>query len=274
MIEFIERAEVERILVDPASRVPEAAPATGRPGSPLTRFRAGVSRFVNDAEHDARRARLEALLCELDAAALAAAAAAQVKAGTPVGRITVAVLAERLGFARPDALPPLVETVAAAYPTGEAADPDAADAAVAAVLEASGAVDPGERVVRVQLLVQAHAATTTLVERALALARSQAAAVPTRTLLESVLRDDSPVPVTRRLVPGPLDGGETLVSLHLDGPDRDATAERPARVLAFGAGPRACPAPHHALAIAAAIVETMRSDAPRDEETSPDADPR
>ncbi|SIN78797.1 hypothetical protein [Agromyces cerinus] len=273
MIDIIERAAVERILVDPASRVPEASVAARDSASPLTVFRAEVSRFVNGAEHDARRVRLDALLDGLDPNALAAAAVRHALAGTPAGRIPVTVLAEALGFTEASALPTLVATVASAYPTGETTDPDAADAAVIALFEASGRTDPDERALRVQLLVQAYAATATLVERALALARSQDGAVSTRTLLESVLRDDSPVPVTRRLVPAER-GGETLVVLHLDGADCEAAADRPARILAFGAGPRACPAPHHALAIAAAIVDTLRADADRDEETVRHADTR
>ena len=271
MIEITERAEVERILTDPESRVPPAAIAAAPTPSPLTSFRAGVSRFVNGAEHDVRRAQLDALLDELDPAALAADAAARTRAGTRSRDIPVAVLAHALGFARPDALPPLVEVVAAAYPGGEAADPDEADAAVTELLEASGARDADERVLRVQLLVQAHAATTTLVERASALAGSRNATVPTRTLLESVLRDHSPVPATRRLVPG---SGDAPVVLRLDGPDREATADRPARILAFGAGSRACPAPHHALAVAEAIIETLRTEPRRHEEGSAHADPR
>lgn len=264
MIEVIERAEVERILLDPASRVPEAGIASreSASASPLARFRAGVSRFENGAEHDARRARLDALLGDLDPAALATTARADALAGTPIGRIPVTVLAQALGFDRPDALPPHVAIVAAAYSTGDAADPEAADAAVSALLEASGPADYDERVLRVQLLVQSHAATTTLVERALTLARSLGAAVSTRELLEAVLRDDSPVPATRRLVPVPHDAGESIVTLRLDGPDRESTAEQPPRILAFGAGRRACPAQHHALAIAAAIVESVRGDAP------------
>ncbi|MFC9561014.1 hypothetical protein [Agromyces sp. NPDC056965] len=267
MIEITERAEVERILVDPASHVPEAAVPPDTAASPMTRFRAGVSRFVNGAEHGARRARLDDLLGGLDPAALAAAASVRARAGTPAGQIPVAVLAEAIGFDEVDELPLLAATVAAAYPAGESSDPDAADAAVSALLDASGSTDPDERALRVQLLVQAHTATTTLVERALALARSQDPGVSTRTLLESVLRDDSPVPATRRLVPARLGGDESLVTLRLDGPDREATDDRPARILAFGAGHRACPAPHHALAIAAAIVEAMRADGRRDEET-------
>lgn len=273
MIEISERAEVERILTDPASRVPPA-PVVAAAAPPLSSFRAGVSRFVNGAGHAARRARIESLLEELAPAALAAGATAHARAGTRTRFIPVVVLAEALGFARPDALPPIVEVVAAAYPTGEAPDPDEADAAVTALLEASGSHNADERVLRVQLLVQAHAATTALVERALALAGTQDATVSTRALLESVLRDDSPVPATRRLVPDRLGDGETLVALRLDGPDREATDERPARILAFGAGARACPAPHHALAIAAAIVDTARGDARRDRRSSLDADPR
>ncbi|MFB6608774.1 hypothetical protein ACFCVO_00495 [Agromyces sp. NPDC056379] len=272
MIEIIERAEVERILGDPASHVPEAAVPPGASASPLTRFRADVSRFVNGAAHDARRARLDDLLDGVDPAALAGAARVRARAGTPTWHIPVEVLAEAIGFDDVDGLPLLAATVAAAYPTGESSDRDAADAAVSALLDASGSTDPGERALRVQLLVQAHTATTTLVERALALARSQDPAVSTRTLLESVLRDDSPVPVTRRLVPARFGGDESLVTLRLDGPDREATDDRPARILAFGAGHRACPAPHHALAIAAAIVEAMRAGGRRDEEIPRDAD--
>ncbi|RXZ50314.1 hypothetical protein ESP57_00345 [Agromyces fucosus] len=269
MIDIIERAEVERILRDPESRVPSAsAPITAMTAaSPLGAFRAGASRFVNGAEHAARREHLDMLLDELDPNLLVAAAVARTRESAIPRDIPVAVLAEALGFARPDALPPLVEVVAAAYPTGESSDPDEADAAIIALLEASGAADADERVLRVQLLVQAHAATAALVERAIVLARSRDASVSTRALLETVLRDDSPVPLTRRIMPARPRHGETLVTLHLDGPDREATPERPARILAFGAGDRACPAPHHALAIAAAIVETTR-----DETTHRDAD--
>lgn len=279
MIDIFERAEVERILQDPASRVPPATAATTTSASPLSTFRAGVSRFVNGAEHAARREHLDMLLDELDPNLLVAAAVARTREGAIPRDIPVAVLAEALGFARPDALPPLVEVVAAAYPTGESSDPDEADAAVIALLEASGAADADERVLRVQLLVQAHAATAALVERAIVLARSRDASVSTRALLETVLRDDSPVPLTRRIMPARDGRGESLVALHLDGPDHAATAERRARILAFGAGDRACPAPHHALSIAAAIVETTRDetthrDAEREEEVPHDADAR
>jgi cytochrome P450 len=65
------------------------------------------------------------------------------------------------------------------------------------------------------------------------------------------------------MVPG---SGASPLVLRLDGPDREAAAGHPARILAFGAGPRACPAPHHALAVAAAIVETLRTDRRRDED--------
>jgi hypothetical protein len=275
MIEIVERAEVERILIDSGSLVPEAgAPDPG--GSSLAWFRARVSRFVNGAEHDERRARLAELLDELDPAALARAATARAVAGCETRGIPATVLAEALGFTRPELVASLVEIVAAAYPTGEADEQSEADAAVTALLEASGAAEPDERALRVQLLVQSHAATSGFVSRAIARARSRDAAVPTRVLLESVLRDDSPVPSTRRLLPPAQAGAPghgALATLRLDGPDRDAVSGAPPRILAFGAGPRACPAPHHALAIAEAIVEAARTAAVQAEGT-PHADAR
>ena len=66
---------------------------------------------------------------------------------------------------------------------------------------------------------------------------------PTAELLHSTLEHDAPVAATRRVAPD----GELLV-LRLGGSD-----------LAFGAGARRCPAPHHAIAIAGAIVGVLRT---------------
>lgn len=282
MTEITDRADVERILADPAALVPEA----GSDGSPMGCFRARVSRFVNGPVHEARRALLEAMLDELPPAELALIAAARTAAVLEAAgataaavastdemahrvavdscarQVPVATLAGALGFTDPDALPPLVATVAAVYPTGEANR--AADAAVTELLESSGDHDDVVRAMLVQLLVQAYAATAGLIARALELAAGDARAQSTRPLLEAVLRDDSPVPFTRRVVGRVRDGGarhgEELVTLRLDGPDRGAGQGRPARLLAFGAGARACPASHHALAIAEAIVDAARDD--------------
>lgn len=295
MTEITDRADVERILTDPASLVPEA----GGDDSPMGRFRVRVSRFVNGSVHEARRTRLQAMLDELSPAELARIAAARTAAvlkaaGTTAAAVAstdamprrvavdscarhvpVATLAGALGFTDPDALPPLVATVAAVYPTGEANR--AADASVTELLEAAGDHDDAVRAMLVQLLVQAYAATSGLIARALELAAADARAQPTRGLLEAVLRDDSPVPFTRRVVGRARDGGardgDELVTLRLDGPDRGAGQGRPARILAFGAGARACPAPHHALAIAEAIVDAVRDDDERRRSSGTEAVP-
>jgi len=273
MTDVTERSEVERILEDPAFAVPEADAASRRPAD---RFRAGVSRFANGATHAARRRRLEALLAQVDVDDLAADAASRTTAMRPAGaeevaaRVPVACLAPRLGFADPDAMPAPVAALAAHYPTGGPSAP--ADAAATLLLAAARAGrehtddvraggDAGDGVgvdldddalLRVQLLVQAHAATAGLIAAALRLPAARDADVPTSDLLASVLRDAPPVRQTRRIAPD----GDALV-LHLDGPDHDSPHDP--RKLAFGAGPRACPADAHALAIATAVVEAVRA---------------
>ncbi len=263
MTEITERAEVAGILADPRFLVPEAdAPAIG----PFDRFRSLVSRFANGAVHDARRERLEAMLGALDPAMLGAVAAARTRAaldahagfdsGTIAWHVPVATLAEGLGFEDPDAMPACVAAIVDRYASGRPTDDATEDAATELLLAASGTGDDDERVLRVQLLVQAFAATGALVERAMRrLAASAGPHPPTRELLLATLRDDSPVPLTRRIAPD----GDLLV-LRLDGPDGDAGPALPPRTLAFGAGARRCPAPHHALAIAAAMVDELRRD--------------
>jgi hypothetical protein len=289
MTELIDRADAERVLGDPRYLVPEADAAAARP---MARFRSRASRFVNGPTHERRRARLIELLGLLDPDELAAAAAARTRAllaiaGPPdrhphatepgiaapdvaaiARRVPVASLAERLGFDRPDDVPPLVAVVAAPYASG--ADSDDADAAIARLLaaaprrpaaatRAADGLDGGsdddldDAALRVQLLVQAFTATAALVEGAmLRSARTPAAA--TDELLTATLRDDPPVRFTRRVGP---DGD--VVTVRLDGTDRDARTDGAARTLAFGAGRRACPAERPAVAMAGAIVEELRA---------------
>ena len=180
-------------------------------------------------------------------------------------QVPVACLAGQLGFAEPDEAPRLVGEVARTYADG--AESDAADAAIGRLLatapsQADGAPRPAgsaggpdeDAELRVQLLVQAHAATAALVEGAVRRAATAPAAVTTAELLAATLRDDPPVRLTRRVDP---DGA--VVVLRFDGADQDAGPGRPPRTLAFGAGSRACPASGPALAIAAAIVEEVRA---------------
>jgi hypothetical protein len=254
--EIIDRSDVERILTDSRFRVPEAdASATG----PADRFRAGASRFTNGVLHDERRRRLEALLAQIDPDALAAAATSSTRAIAPAdadqvaAHVPVACLAAELGFDEPESLPPLVAVLAAHYPQGGPSD--AADAAAARLIAAAPAASEhdDDAVFRVQLLVQAYAATGGLVVGAMRRLPASEASASTSELLGATLRDAPPVQQTRRVAPD----GSALV-LHFDGPDREAPHDEP-RTLAFGAGSRACPASRHAVAIAAAIVEELRA---------------
>lgn len=257
MNEITDRAEVERILEDPASLVPEADAAATRPWE---RLRARASRFVNGRVHDERRERLEAMLGGVSPEVVALAAATRTRSMLPAdadelgARVPVAALAELLGFADPDAAPELVAVLAAHYPSGSwsAAADDAATRLLAAAPTSNDGDEDPEAALLVQLLVQAHAATATLIASAAAHPAADDPSVSTDDLLAGVLRDAPPVRQTRRVSPA----GD-LVVLHLDGPDRSADDGSP-RTLAFGAGPRACPARAHALAIATAVVDQVR----------------
>lgn len=264
-----DRSDVARVLGDPAWLVPEAAPGD----SPFERLRGGASRFVNGPAHDERRATLESRLAELDPESLARTARSLARsalaAGSPPSevarRVPVQTLAVALGLAGPGSAPADAAALAAPYATGVAAD--GVDAAAARLLASVPARDrPGHEVLDAQLLVQAHAATSGLIAEVLSRA-AHSPGVATVQLIEIVLRDAPPVGSTRRLAPPRGEGppgdepGARLVELRLDGPDRDATATTPPRTLAFGAGPRRCPASRHAVAIAAAVVEELRESA-------------
>lgn len=259
MTDITDRADAERVLRDPAFRVPEADAAATRPAE---RFRGQASRFVNGPLHDSRRERLEAMLDGISPEALATAAAARTRSMLPAGAdelaagVPVAALADLLRLDDPDAAPELVAVLAEHYPTGSWSSAAADDAAIrlleAAATEGDDEPDGLAAALRVQLLVQAHAATATLIATASALPAAADPGVSTDALLAGVLRDTPPVRRTRRISPA----GDLLVR-HLDGPDRDAREGSP-RTLAFGAGPRACPARDHAFAIAAAVVDEVR----------------
>ena len=274
MTDLIDRADVERVLRDPRFTVPEAAVDAWRP---MGRFRASASRFANGSTHERRRAHLLALLGLLDDRRLEADAAGRTRALVAGGpgadldviaiarHVPVACLAGQLGFAEPDAAPRLVAEVAGAYANGT--ESDAADAAIERLLamaprrsdgtahaERGGVASDDDAELRVQLLVQAYAATAALVEGAVRRAATAPATATTAELLAATLRDDPPVRLTRRVDP---DG--TVVVLRFDGVDQDAGPGLPPRTLAFGAGPRACPASAPALAIAGAIVEEIRA---------------
>ena len=244
-------AHVTRILEDQHYRVPEAdASSTGS----FERFRSTVSRFANGSTHDDRRAWIDVRLARATPDALAEVAAARTRRtladapSTPAGSLAravpVATLAELLGFDDPGGLPPLVAAVAERYATGIASDTAAEDSAIERLLDAAPATHAEMRAIEVQLLVQAWASTAALIDGAMRrLATDDGMRRTTAALLHSTLEHDAPVAATRRVAPD----GELLV-LRLGGTD-----------LAFGAGARRCPARRHALAIAGAIVDVLRT---------------
>jgi cytochrome P450 len=187
--------------------VPEPEPAPDGIGW----LRANVSRFANGPVHARRRAIVEELL-----GGVAPDGLRRAYAGHPV-----APLARALGV--PEAaiagVVADVQVAAAAYRTGESDASADADAAVGRLVAVFGGAYDERTAAHLQLLVQAGDATATLIERA-----------RTRPV-DEVLRDDPPVPATRRVAP---DGTVIAVSL----------ADAP-----FGAGPRACPGREHALAL-------------------------
>lgn len=256
-------SNARRILADLDHLVPEADAGSARS---TERFRAATSRFVNGTVHDARRERLERRLAALEPGELARTATRLTRRARardePTHRIArtvpVACLAEHLGIGTPDALPRLIAGISAVYAGGTAAGassaaavPDADAATAEALQTARGHEDPA---LAVQLLVQAHLATAALIDGALRTIADEPA-ITTRAALVRTLRLDPPVPTTRRVGP---DGGVVILSLADDGAPDDATPPEASAALAFGAGPRACPAPAHALAIAAAIVDALR----------------
>ncbi|MFE6966050.1 hypothetical protein ACFVAJ_13105 [Agromyces sp. NPDC057679] len=261
-----DRADVARLLHDPAWLVPEAEPGA----TAFARLRSEASRFVNGPVHDERRSSIESRLAGLDPARLARDAGARARAARAEGRdaaeiarrIPVLALAAALDSDGASA-PEDAATVAAPYAVGIVDDADAADVDTAAE-RLLGAVPAGRRAaLDAQLLVQAHAATGGLIAAVLRRA-AESPDTPTAQLIDDVLRHAPPVVATRRVAPPDGreapgdDAADRLVELRLDGPDREATEASPPRVLAFGAGPRRCPASQHAVAIAAAVVDALR----------------
>ncbi|WP_250279769.1 hypothetical protein [Frankia sp. Cppng1_Ct_nod] len=208
------------ILHDPAFVVP-LVPAAIRGAGWL---RATVGRFSTGAAYERRRALSVAVLDAIPPDTLRAAAP-----GHPV-----AILARATGVDEPvvDLVVDLVRGVAQAYQPGTGDDAHA-DAAVDQLVTIFGGHADEPTAARIGVLVQASDATVALIERA----RHRPVA--------DVLRDDSPVPATKR---------QALVARTIGGIAVEAgevVRLRLAGDLAFGAGPRRCPGRAHALALAA-----------------------
>lgn len=202
------------VLHDPAFVVPPVPPAA----SGVAWLRATVGRFSTGAAHERRRALSAAILDGIPPATLRAAA----------GRHPVTALAGAIGVRQP--VESLVCDIAQAYQPGTGDEPRA-DAAVDRLVAILGGAYDEPTAARIGVLVQACDATAALI-----------AGARHRPVAE-VLRDDPPVPATRRralvatTVGGiPVAAGEVVLVGLAGGP-------------AFGAGPRRCPGRAHALAL-------------------------
>ncbi|MFI7425092.1 cytochrome P450 [Nonomuraea sp. NPDC049684] len=243
-------AEARAVLSD-SRYVPPPVPQDGEPGT-LAWLRAHVSRFSTGETHAERRRLAVERLSALDPAELrtAARAATRDRIGNRDGDwhgVPTAVLGAALGVPDTSAVP----AAASGYLSGEGSPQ--ADAAVAELL---GLTD----LPAVTLLLQGHAATESLIENALA------HAVPgddPEAVLRETLRQDPPLKASRRL--DTRTGEEVtidLVAANRDpevfaDPDRFDASRGPAPHLTFGDGLRPCPAPAHALALAAGVLDAL-----------------
>ena len=183
-----------------------------QPAPTVAWLRAMVARFSSGSDHHRRRALASAELAKIDPAELRRLAAETTCSGAEV-------LARAMGIDAGDA----VAEVARAYHPHTEAD-EAADRAVARLVDAFGGVTDELTAARISLLVQSCDATAALVAKA-----------RNHSSLAETLRDDPPLRTTRRV----RDGEVVLVSL--DGHP-------------FGAGTHECPGQAHALALAEGIL--------------------
>ena len=180
-------------------------------------LRATVCRFSEGEAHRRRRALAVAVLDTIAPRSL----------GRHGSTHPVAALATEMGVREP--VVDLVRDVAQAYQPGTG-DESRADRAVAPLVAVLGGDFDERTAARIGVLVQACQATTALIERA------------RYRWVEDVLRDDPPVPATKR---------QARVRTTVGG----LTVERGEIVrvqlgdLAFGSGAHRCPGREHALAL-------------------------
>lgn len=183
-----------------------------QPAPTVAWLRAMVARFSSGPDHQRRRALAVAELAKINPVELR-----ELAASTSCG--AAEVLARAMGIDAGDA----VADVAPAYHPHTVAT-EAADHAVARLVEAFGGVTDELTAARISLLVQSCDATAALVANA-----------RNHSSIAETLRDDPPLRSTRRV----RDGEVVLVSL--DGHP-------------FGAGAHECPGQGHAIALAEGIL--------------------
>ena len=255
-------AEVVAALAEPAlvpvppAESPQAAPdAVGT----AAWLRAQVARFAHGSEHARRRAVIEAELARIDPGALRKAAAADGLGDLDPRARSAFVLAGALGLADPGSAAADVGLVSAVYFGRDSVEADAAVARlVAAFAEVPGPSSPEEIANRVSILIQAHEATGSLVERAAKHMTDGADAADVDAVIRETLRHDPPLLTMRRTalratcVAGVDIAEGDLVTLDIAAANRDGDTSAP--VLTFGSEPRRCPGEAHALALAAGIL--------------------
>ncbi|MEU8635115.1 hypothetical protein AB0C38_23295 [Amycolatopsis sp. NPDC048633] len=192
-------------------------------------LRASVGRFSNGADHARRRSLAVDLLAEVEPEVLRRKAFEA--AGDDPRLVVVGVLAGELGL--PVVAADVVAAAAAYHPH---VTPSAeAEAALGRLVAACGG--PTElTAARIGLLIQACEATAGLIGTAVPLVR---AGKPPEEAVAEVLRAKPPVSHTRRRV-----GGEDVLV--------------PLAGTPFGAGPRECPGPAHAIALATGVLAALR----------------
>ena len=209
------RNAVLAVLNDPAFVVPPVP--LGSAG--VAWLRASVGRFSSGEAYERRRALSIAILDAIPLDSLAARGPMH----------PVAILAREMGA--DESVVDLVWDVAQAYQPGTG-DEFVADAAVDRLVAVFGGVFDEHTAARIGVLVQACQATTVLIERAWL------------RPVDDVLRDDPPVPATKRQALVTTTVGDVTVEAG------EVVQVRLAGDLAFGAGPRRCPGRAHALALA------------------------
>ncbi|MEU4241384.1 hypothetical protein [Actinoplanes sp. NPDC026619] len=209
------------VLTDPTFVVPPVPSLPPLPAGArgIAWLRASVGRFSTGPDHERRRALAVKIIDRVPPAELRRSN----------DEHPVAALARAMGIG---AVVDLVREIAQAYRPGTGDEPRA-DAAVESLIVALSGGHDEETAARIGVLVQACDATAALIDR-----------LRDRPLAE-VLRDDPPVPFTKRqatvattFAGGAVVGAGEEVAVALNGE------------LAFGAGPRRCPGRAHAMALA------------------------
>jgi cytochrome P450 len=255
------REEIERVLADPSFEVASAPEGP----SAIAWLRSSVCRFSNGETHTRRRALVEEELSRLDPAALRVGARVRSERvleraggrvevmGMLARAVPLAVLCAALGVedGEIDEAVAAATLVGGAYLTGEGG-PEI-DAAVERLARLMGREGQERSAAALAVLAQACEATAALVGNAVVVsAERPELGGDVVALLEQTLRCAPPLRVMRRVTP---DGEALLLDLEAAS-DQDARERGP---MTFGSGLRPCPGEREAVALAAGVLDALRS---------------